>query len=106
MLWASGPEIKVILSYLILSYLILSYLISELVLAVHFVPFLVDRHIDGSSKFRRPRSFSNDLIAQAWQLCHHLTAIIDSLDKLCVKIVRPGCVVVVDMSDRWCAFCW
>ena len=25
MLWASGPEIKIILSYLILSYLILSY---------------------------------------------------------------------------------
>ena len=24
---------------------------SSIVLAVHFVPFLVDRHIDGSSKF-------------------------------------------------------
>ena len=35
----------------------------SIVLAVHFVPFLVDRHIDGSSKFCRPLSFSNGLIA-------------------------------------------
>ena len=55
---------------------------SSIFLAVHFVPFLVDRHIDGSSKFCRPLSFSNDLIAQVCQLCHHLTVIIDGLDKL------------------------
>ena len=72
---------------------------SSIVLAVHFVPFLVDRHIDGSSKFCRPLSFSNDLIAQVCQLCHHLTVIIDGLDELDVEIVRTGCFIVVDMSD-------
>ena len=55
---------------------------SSIVLAVHFVP------LDGSSKFCRPLSFSNDLIAQVCQLCHHLTVIIDGLDKLDVEIVR------------------
>ena len=63
----------------------------SIVLAVHFVPFLVDRHIDGSSKFCRPLSFSNDFIAQVCQLCHHLTVIIDGLDKFDVEIVRTGC---------------
>ena len=59
---------------------------SSIVLAVHFVPFLVDRRIDGSSKFCRPLSFSNDLIAQVCHLCHHLTVIIDGLDKLDIQI--------------------
>ena len=72
---------------------------SSIVLVVHFVPFLVDRHIDGSSKFCRPLSFNNDLIAQVCQLSHHLTVIIDGLDKLDVEIVRTGCFIVVDMSD-------
>ena len=79
---------------------------SSIVRAVHFVPFLVDRHIDGSSKFCRPLSFSNDLIAQVCQLCHHLTVIIDGLDKLDVEIVRTGCLIVVDMSDSFGNFCW
>ena len=78
----------------------------SIVLAVHFVPFLVDRHIDGSSKFCRPLSFSNDLIAQVCQLRHHLTVIIDGLDKFDVEIVRTGCFIVVDMSDSCCDFCW
>ena len=73
--------------------------ISAIVLALHFVPFLVDRHKDGSSKFCRPLSFSNDLIAQVYQLCHHLTIIIDGLDELDVEIVRTGCFIIVDMSD-------
>ena len=33
---------------------------SSIVLAVHFVPFLVDRHIYGSSKFCRPLRIDND----------------------------------------------
>ena len=79
---------------------------SPIVLAVHVVPFLVDRHIDGSSKFCRPLSFSNDLIAQVCQLCHHLTVIIDGLDKLDVQIIRTGGFIVVDMSDSFGNFCW
>ena len=63
----------------------------SIVIPVHFVLFLVDRHIDGSSKFCRQLSFSNDLIAQVCQLCHHLTVIIDGLDKLHVEIVRIWC---------------
>ena len=78
----------------------------SIVLAVHFDPCLVDMHINRSSKFRWPLSFSNDLIAQVCQLCHHLTVVIDGLEKLYFKIVRPGCFVVVDMSDRLCNFCW
>ena len=54
----------------------------------------------------RPLSFSNDLIAQVCQLCHHLTVIIDGLDKLDVEIVRTGCFIVVDMSDSFGNFCW
>ena len=81
----------------------------SIVLAVHFVPFLVDRHIYGSSKFCRPVSFSNDLIALVCQLCHHLTVIIDGLDKFDVEIVRTGCFIVVDiytcMSDSCCDYC-
>ena len=73
----------------------------SIVLAVHVVPFLVDRHIYGSSKFCRPLSFSNDLIAQVCQLCHHLTVIIDGLDKLDLQIIRTGCFIVVDMSDSF-----
>ena len=79
---------------------------SSIVLAVHFDPFLVDRHIDGSSKFCRPPSFSNDLIAQVCQLCHHLTVIVDGLDKLDVEIVRTGCFIFVDVSDSFGNFCW
>ena len=67
----------------------------SIVLAVHLVPFLVDRHIDGSSKFCRPLSFSNYLIAQLCQLCHHLTVVIDGLDKLYVEIVRPRCLLLL-----------
>ena len=78
---------------------------SSIVRAVHFVTFLVDRHIAGSSKFCRPLSFSNDLIAQVCQLCHHLTVIIDGLDKLDVESVRTGCFFIVDMSDSFCNFC-
>ncbi len=59
-----------------------------------FVPFLVDMHIEGSSKFRRPLSFSNALIAHVCQLCHHLTVVIDGLDKLYVVIVRLGCFLL------------
>ena len=80
--------------------------ISDIVLAVHLVPFLVDRHIDESSKFCRPLSFSDDLIAQVCQLCHHLTVIIDGLDKLDILIVRTGGFIVVDMSDSFGYFCW
>ena len=40
--------------------------------------------------------FSNDLIAQVRQLCHHLIVVIDGLDKLYVEIVRPGCFILVD----------
>ena len=72
-----------------------------IVLAVPFVPFLVDRHIDVSSKFCRPLSFINDLITQVCQLCHRLAVVIDDLDKLYVEVVRPGCFIVVDMSDRF-----
>ena len=79
---------------------------SPIVLAVHFVPFLVDRHIDGSSKFCRTLSFSNDLIAQVCQQCHHLTVIIDGLDKLDVQIIRTVAYIVVDKSDSFGNFCW
>ena len=67
---------------------------SSIVVAVHSVPFLVDRHIDGSSQFRWPLSFSNDLMAQVSQLCHHLKLFIDGLHTVYVKIVRPGWFVV------------
>ena len=79
---------------------------SSIVIAVHCVPFLVDMHIDGSSKCCRPLSFSNDLIAQVCQLCHHRTVIIDGLGKLDVQVVRTGCFIVVDMSDSVGNFCW
>ena len=73
---------------------------SSIVLAVNFFPFIVDRYIDISSKFCRPLSFSNYLIAHVCQLCHRLTVIIDGLDKLDIQIVRTGCFIVVDMSDK------
>ena len=44
----------------------------SIVLAVHSVPFHLDRHIDGSSKFRRPLSFSNDLLAPVCRLWNAL----------------------------------
>ena len=78
---------------------------SYIIRAVHFVPFLVVWHIDGSSKCCRPLSFSNDLIAQVCQLCHHITVIIDGLDELDVEIVRTGCFIIVDMSDSFGNFC-
>ena len=62
---------------------------SSIFIAVQFVLFIVDRHIYGSSKFRWPLSFSNDLVAQVCQLCHQLTVVIDGLDKLHAKVVRP-----------------
>ena len=69
---------------------------SSIVLAVHVVPFLVDRYIDGSSQFHRPLSFSNDLIAHVCQLCHRLTVVIDGLDTLCVQIARPGALLFIN----------
>ena len=58
------------------------------IVAVNFVPFLVDRHIDGSYKFCRPLPFSNYLIAHVCQLCHHLAVVIDGLDQL--YMLRPS----------------
>ena len=50
--------------------------------------------------------FPSVMIAQVCQLCHHLTVIIDGLDKFDVEIVRTGCFIVVDVSDSFCDFYW
>ena len=67
---------------------------SSIVLAFHCVPFLVDRHIDGSSKFCWPLSLSNDLIAQVCQLCHNLTVVIDGLDSM-LSSSYPGALLLL-----------